>query len=62
MRCMNAQREIFEHPSDNHIAKADARARGDAENYRTVPHAEVRDWLRKVGSADETPMPPGWLK
>lgn len=35
-------------------------AESDADAGRTVPHARVREWLSKVGTAEQEPTPFSW--
>jgi predicted transcriptional regulator len=39
-----------------------ARAEADYCAGRVVPHAQVREWLKKWGTPDECPAPPEWLR
>ena len=57
---MNAERPLDDDPTA--LEKARLRALADIEAGRVVPHAEVADWLKTWGTADERPMPPEWLK
>lgn len=59
---MNIERPIFEDEDEEAEAASIARAEADIAAGRVVPHSEVREWLAKWGTPDETPMPPEWLK
>ena len=37
-------------------------AEADADAGRTVPHTRVREWLSKVGTAEQGPTPFSWRK
>jgi len=43
-------------------ALRDAQADADIAAGRGIPHERVRAWARKLGTADETPMPREWLE
>ena len=59
---MNAEREIFDRSDEDAAdALADAEADADVAAGRVVDHDEVAAWLKKWGTADETPAPPEWL-
>jgi len=47
-------------PEADDIALAEAEA--DIRAGRVVPHAEVADWLKSWGTAEEAPPPAPWLK
>jgi predicted transcriptional regulator len=59
---MNVERPIFEEEDEQAEAASIARAEADIAAGRTVPHSEVRKWLEKWGTPEETPMPPEWLR
>jgi predicted transcriptional regulator len=57
---MNAERSLYGDPDARERARL--RALADIEAGRTVSHAEVAEWLKSWGTADEKPMPAEWLK
>ena len=59
---MNIERPMFEDVDPEAEAAAIARAEEVIAAGRIVPHAEVRAWLARWGTPDETPMPPEWLR
>ena len=53
---------LFDESDPGHDARREAEADADAAAGRVVPHHLVAEWLRKVGTPDEEPMPDSWLK
>jgi len=47
---------------DEWDAIRDAQADADIAAGRGVPHAEVVAWMRKWGTAEETPAPAEWFR
>ena len=60
LHAMNVERTLYDDPAARE--KARLRALADIKAGRTVSHAEVAEWLKSWGTADEKPMPPEWLK
>ncbi len=54
--------DVAEEEWDDDLRQAVAEAEEDAKAGRLVPHALVSEWLSRVGTPDETPMPAEWLK
>lgn len=62
---MKPEPSIFEQvpeasPQADEAALAEAEA--DVKAGRVVPHAEVAEWLKTWGTAEEAPAPAKWLK
>ncbi len=53
---------IFDEEDEAHLERLTQEAEADADAGRGVPHALVSEWLSRVGTADETPMPEEWYK
>ena len=59
---MRKQPSIFDEADPEHDARREAEADADAAAGRVVPHAEVAEWLKTVGTPDERPAPYSWRK
>lgn len=57
-----AEPSIFDEVDPEHDARREAEADADVAAGRVVPHHLVREWLSKVGTPDQEPMPESWLK
>ncbi|HWA60534.1 MAG TPA: antitoxin [Caulobacteraceae bacterium] len=53
---------IFDEVDAEFEARREAEAEADIAQGRLVPHAAVAEWLAKIGTPDEEPMPAAWLK
>lgn len=53
--------DIPEDERDDDLRLAIAEGEADAVAGRLVPHAQVMEWLDRVGTPGETPMPREWL-
>lgn len=53
---------IFDDLEDEADRLAETAADADLEAGRVVPHERVREWLKTVGTPDQTPTPYSWRK
>ena len=53
--------DLSEEEWDDELRVAVAEADADAKAGRLVAHEQVMEWLSRVGTPDETPMPREWL-
>jgi len=53
---------IFDSIDDEAERFAEAAADADVEAGRVVPHERVRDWLKTLGTPDQTSAPFSWRK
>ena len=52
--------DLSEEEWDDDLRAAVAEAEADFKAGRLVPHEKVMEWLARVGTPDETPMPREW--
>ena len=53
---------IFDQADEEHEEAMLREAEADADAGRGVPHALVSEWLSRIRTPRETPMPDEWLK